>query len=98
MTPLMEEWGSDPVVVELRERIDAADRTILETVNERLGLVEELRRYKDDQGYPFLDRSREDLLLARLAEQNRGPLSETGVRELFASLLELVKRELDGRT
>ena len=90
----MGEWSSDPVVVGIRERITAADRAILETVNERIRLVEELHRYKQERGYPFLDRSREDSLIAHLTEHNEGPLSDAGVRELFSSLLELVKREL----
>jgi 3-deoxy-7-phosphoheptulonate synthase/chorismate mutase len=94
----MDDWTRDPVVVDIRAQISEADRAILAKVNERIELVERLRRHKVEHGYPFLDRAREERLLAELAEQNRGPLSEEGVRELFSSLLALVKRELaDGR-
>jgi chorismate mutase len=91
----MSDWTTDPVVVELRERIAAADGEILAKVNERIELVEALRRYKEERGYPFVDQAREEWLIAHLTELNRGPLSATGVRQLFTSLLDLVKREID---
>ena len=93
----MSDWTSDPAVVELRERIAQVDRAILARVNERIELVEELRRYKQERGYPFLDPAREDWLVAHLAEQNAGPLSDGGLRELFTTLIDVVKREVTGR-
>ena len=90
----MGDWTRDPVVVALRERISAADRAILEQMNERLELVEELHRHKAEHGYPALDPAREEQLLAELTAQNAGPISEEGVRELFTGVLALVKREL----
>ena len=90
----MGDWTQDPVVVALRERISGADRDILEKVNERLELVEELHRHKTEHGYPTIDRAREEQLLAELTELNTGPLSDDGVRELFTRVLDLVKREL----
>ena len=90
----MEDWTADPRVVELRERITGADHEILARVNERIELVEALRRYKLERGYPFLDQAREEWLIAHLTEVNPGPLSPDGVRELFSALLDVVKREL----
>ncbi|HXV33164.1 MAG TPA: chorismate mutase [Gaiellaceae bacterium] len=84
----------DPVVRELRERISAQDRAILAAVNARIGLVGELREHKLAQGWDFLDSGREERLLAALAGENPGPLSEEGLRELFTDLLALTKREL----
>ena len=92
----MEDWATDPHVVELREQITGADREILAKVNERIELVEALRRYKLERGYPFLDQAREEWLIAHLTEVNPGPLSPDGVRELFSALLDVVKRELRG--
>lgn len=84
----------DPVVSDLRGRISAQDRAILAAVNERIGLVAELREHKRAQGWEFLDSGREERLLGALAAENPGPLSEEGLRELFAGLLALTKREL----
>jgi chorismate mutase len=85
----------DPLVRELRAAITAADRTILAAVNTRLELVRRLREHKRANGWDFLDRSREQELLDALARENPGPLSEEGVRELFAELLDLAKRETE---
>jgi chorismate mutase len=87
----------DPRVQELRERISANDLALLGCVNERLRLVRELRQVKAERGFTFVDRGREERILTLLAEANGGPLSETGLREFFGSLLELTKRELGER-
>jgi chorismate mutase len=84
----------DPVVRDLRGRITDADRAILAAVNERIELVRELREHKLAQGWDFLDAGREERLLAALAAENAGPLSDEGLRELFTDLLALTKREL----
>ena len=83
---------------ETRSRISTA--SILEAANARLELVAELKRYKDENGLPFVDTDRERALLDTLAAANSGPLSEAGLRELFSELLALMKREVsrDGET
>jgi chorismate mutase len=84
----------DPVVSDLRARITDADRAVLAAVNERIELVRKLREHKLAQGWDFADKSREERLLAALAGENPGPLSEGGLRELFTELLALTKREI----
>jgi len=85
----------DQLVGELRERTTETDLALLAAVNRRIELVRELREHKLAQGWGFLDRDREERLLAALAAENPGPLSEAGLRELFTSLLALTKRELE---
>jgi chorismate mutase len=84
----------DPIVHDLRERITETDRAILAAVNGRLELVRELRDHKLANGWDFVDKGREERLLAALLDENPGPLSATGLRELFGDVLELTKREL----
>lgn len=83
----------DPVD-ELRARIAIADRRLLAAVNDRLRLVEELRRAKEEQGLEFVDPDQERRLTDALVAANDGPLSEGAVRELIAAVLDLTKREL----
>jgi chorismate mutase len=80
----------------LREEITALDLQLLETINTRIETVAELRRYKEQHGIAFLDPDRERALLQQIKAANRGPLSETGVEELVAFILDLVKREVAG--
>jgi chorismate mutase len=88
------EPGSDPLVGELREQITSTDLAILAAFNRRLELVRRLKRHKAERGYDFVDKKREDALLAELERANGGPLSAGGLRRLHADLLELTKREL----
>ena len=81
----------------LRERLEALDLALVRGVNERLLLVAELKRAKEERGIPFLDPDREAFMLRRLTEENPGPLGDEGLRELYTELLALTKRELGGR-
>ena len=81
---------------ELRDRIAANDGAIVEAVNLRLRLVEELWRLKEERGDARLDPDRERRLRATLARLNEGPLSPAGLERLIDELLALTKRELGG--
>jgi chorismate mutase len=85
---------ADPTISELREQIRQVDRTLLAAINERIALVSELKRYKTSRGIDFVDRAQEDRLLDALDRENRGPLSPEGLRELYAAVLDLTKREV----
>jgi 3-deoxy-7-phosphoheptulonate synthase / chorismate mutase len=78
----------------LRDEISDLDRAILAAINARLALVAELKRYKEQHGISFVDPDRERELLDELLAANSGPLSESGLREIFGELLELMKREV----
>jgi chorismate mutase len=84
----------DATVRQLRDEIAAVDRTLLAAVNTRLELVARLKRHKQEVGLPFVDPDRERALVVALAAENRGPLSEEGLRELYTYLLDLTKREV----
>ena len=85
---------TDAELERLRAEVSSADREILALANRRLGLVREIRAHKQQLGVDFLDPGQEERLLARLREQNSGPLSAEGVEQLFREILALVKREL----
>ncbi len=79
---------------ELRDLVTANDRRIVEAVNERLRLVAELWRVKQELGAARVDPDRERELRAELAAANGGPLSAEGLDRLVSELLALTKREL----
>ena len=90
----MSDHASDSTVRRLRGEISEVDRAIVDAVNRRLELVARLKRHKDKNGIPFLDPERERAMLEHLARVNVGPLTQAGLSELHAELLELTKREL----
>jgi chorismate mutase len=84
---------TDPVVEQMREQITEADRALIEAVNKRLRLVQQLWQYKERHGLPLHDPAREEWMLSYLTRANRGPLSADGLAELYAQVLELTKRQ-----
>ena len=86
--------GHDDRIDDLRARIGENDRAIVGAVNERLRLVTELWRLKDELGTDRLDPDRERRLREELAAANAGPLSSEGLDDLVTELLALTKREL----
>jgi chorismate mutase len=89
--------GDDPLIRSLREQVSDNDRALVEAVNRRIELVGRMWDYKDSRGLAVLDPEREAWMLRYLTRANRGPLSQEGLAELFAAVLELTKRELGGR-
>ncbi len=85
---------SDPALGGLRELLAINDLALLELVNRRLELVDQIKRRKAELGVEFIDPEREAWLLDHLRIANKGPLSDEGLRELLATVLDLTKREL----
>jgi len=83
----------DPVLASYRERISAADDRVLAAVNDRLRLVSELHAHKRRSGLPLFDGAREQDVVAGAIARNGGPLSDDGVRQLYALLLPLCTAE-----
>jgi chorismate mutase len=88
----------DPVIRQFREQISDNDRAILDAVNKRLQLVAQVKAYKESRGLGFLDPEREEWMLQYLTRANRGPLSAEGLQDLFRTILDLSKREVEGGT
>jgi len=85
----------DPLIRQLREQISDNDRAIVESINKRLKLVAQIKRYKESRGLSFVDPDREEWMLQYLSRANRGPLSPDGLTELFEEILALTKREVE---
>jgi chorismate mutase len=85
---------SDAALEQFREKISDTDRAILDAVNTRIELVAQIKAYKDAHGIAFLDPEREATMLEGLTNSNRGPLSSDGLHELFTTILDLTKREV----
>jgi 3-deoxy-7-phosphoheptulonate synthase/chorismate mutase len=90
----MNETAVDQVIRELRLRIDLVDRSLLDLVNERLELVQQMKERKVAAGIEFVDPGREEAMLRDLLAANAGPLSDAGVEQLLRTVLELGKSEV----
>jgi chorismate mutase len=86
----------DGTLDRLRGLLAVNDIAVLDLVNRRLELVDQIKRRKAELGIAFVDREREAWLLDHLRNANNGRLSDEGLRELLTTLLDLTKRELAG--
>ena len=88
--------NADPAIRQYREQISDNDRALVEALNKRLRLVAQLKKYKETRGVEFVDLQREEWILQDLARANRGPVSNDGLRDFYAAVFDLTKREVGG--
>jgi chorismate mutase len=85
--------GDDPVIKQFRDQISDNDLKIIDAVNKRLKLVQQLKAYKEQHGVDFLDPAREEWMLTFVSRANKGPLSRDALTELYRNIIEITKRE-----
>ncbi len=88
----------DPFVNRLRDQISDNDLRIIELINKRVMLVDELWRHKAERGMPMYSPEREQSMLALLSRANEGPLSEDALVQIYRAIVATTKREAAQRT
>ena len=73
---------------ECRVLIDDVDRRIVDLLNERTRVVEEIGRVKRDAGLPIYEPKREDQVFANITGANRGPITQDAVRRIFERIID----------
>lgn len=71
----------------LRERIDAIDAAILERLNERARVVQEVGRLKQGTGAAVYSSERELEIVERLRGANPGPFPSEGIEPVFREII-----------
>jgi chorismate mutase/prephenate dehydratase len=83
--------GEEPSLDSVRARIDAIDRDLQRLLNERAGCALAVARIKHaepgDQPPVFYRPEREAQILARIKQENQGPLSDEDVARLFREII-----------
>lgn len=76
-----------PSLASLRHQIDRLDREIVRLANQRARLAMDIGKLKDSQGDPVYSPGREEEVIHRALENNKGPLSPECVRAVFRELI-----------
>ena len=76
----------------LREDIDKVDAELLRLLNQRAELVLKVGEFKKANNLAVVHTDREKVLLARLCEQNSGPLQQGMVVQLFQQIIDTLKQ------
>jgi chorismate mutase len=74
-------------VDELRRRIDALDRELVRTLNQRSRCALEIGRLKRSAGIPIHDPEREHEILMDILRTSKGPLTDEALERLFERIL-----------
>ncbi len=75
-----------------RERIDAIDRRLVELLNERTSIVEEIGRVKQEANLAIYEPKRETEVFDNITSHNQGPLSADGVKRIFERIIDEMRR------
>jgi chorismate mutase/prephenate dehydratase len=71
----------------LRQRIDEIDAALLERLNQRARVVQEVGHLKRAHGRPVYAAAREDEIVNRLRELNPGPFPDEAIRPVFREIV-----------
>ena|SRR5665213_628376 len=84
----------DPVraLGECRERIDSIDLQILELLNKRTRIVEEIGRVKRDAQLAIYEPKREDQVFNNVTANNAGPLPDDAVKRVFERIIDEMRK------
>jgi chorismate mutase/prephenate dehydratase len=74
-------------IVKLRLAIDEIDEKIMDLINRRLMLAKQIGGVKKQSGIRITDSVRENEIIGRLLQKNRGPLGDDGLRHIFAAII-----------
>jgi chorismate mutase len=77
---------------ECRQRIDGVDVRLMELLNERARVVEEIGCIKHGQDLPIYEPKREDQVFANITRNNTGPLSHDAAKRIFERVIDEMRR------
>ncbi len=77
---------------EYRDLIDAVDRRLLELLNERTRVVEQIGRVKREAQLPIYEPRREDEVFRNVTDNNSGPLTPAAVKRIFERIIDEMRK------
>ncbi len=78
-------------IAELRARIDEIDRQMVHLLNQRASLALQIRELKPKASLSLYDPKREEEIFENLSACNAGPLFDDNLREIFDTILRVMK-------
>lgn len=79
-------------LAECRVKIDELDRKLVELLNERTTVVEQVGRIKQSAGMAIYEPGREQKVFENVAAKNHGPLSQDGLKRIFERIIDEMRR------
>ncbi len=79
-------------LADCRLRIDSLDARLIELLNERTAIVEQIGRIKRDLDLPIYEPRREDQVYSNVLAHNQGPLDHDAVRRIFERIIDEMRQ------
>jgi chorismate mutase/prephenate dehydratase len=76
---------------EIRARIDALDKQILDLLNDRAKCAQEIGHLKRESNAPFYVPEREKAVFQKLQKRNPGPLNDVAVRSIYREIISAIR-------
>lgn len=84
-----------------RVRIDELDLRLLELLNQRTAIVEEIGRIKEELRLAIYEPKREEQVFANILSHNEGPLPPDAIKRIFERIIDemrtVQKLKMEGR-
>ncbi len=84
----MTEDEAKRLLAECRVKIDGIDRQLVELLNRRTLIVEDIGRAKQSAGLPIYEPKREDDVYRNVLAQNGGPLTADALRRIYERIID----------
>lgn len=82
---------SDEKLKPLREQIDAIDAQLIDLLNQRARVAQQVGHVKAETNAPVFRPEREAMVLRRVAERNAGPIASTDMQMIFREVMSLCR-------
>jgi chorismate mutase len=76
------------LLAESRAKIDELDRQLVELLNRRTRIVEDIGRAKEAASLPIYEPNREDDVYRNVFSHNRGPLTTEALRGIYERIID----------
>jgi len=90
--PAADQRATERAMKRLRENIDQVDSVLVKLLNQRAQWALDIGEVKKSANLPIYQPDREKAVLARVQQQNRGPLAQAAVQRLFERIIDESRR------
>jgi chorismate mutase len=78
-------------IADWRKKIDEIDQKLVEVLNQRAQAAQEIGRLKRKTSMPVYEPDRERIVLARVQEQNHGPLQHRHLIQIYERIMDVMR-------
>jgi chorismate mutase len=75
-----------------RLKIDELDRQLVALINQRAHCAVEIGKLKRNSSIPIYEPDREQIIFDNIERENRGPLSEVQLRQVYERLVDVMRQ------